>query len=102
MSRFQSSKTVRVDISDTEFVEVLDKIGFEKYTEIIKFVDRKEDNALPMFKPFLLEVIKGWNFKDDEGDDVPCTPEFINKLDSATVILLVSLLSPRYAPEKKS
>ena len=102
MSRFISQKTKRINLNDSEYIDVVEKIDYESYLGIVGLMDLKNGIVLPAFMPLLKKVVVGWNFKDDDGIDVPCTPENISKLDAISLIDIANLLMPIYTPEKKN
>ena len=95
---FVEDGVTRIELDEIEkglYVDVIKSMSYEKYRELF-MCEVKSD------MPFLQHVVKGWNFKDSDGKDIPCNPEMIEKLSSCYVLAIAMRLSDLYTPEKKT
>lgn len=102
MSRFITNKLKRFELGNGEWIDVLEKIQYEFYREVLKLTEFGKGDNTAAFMPVLEEVIKAWNFVDENGVIVACNKENIRKLDAVTIMELVNIILPLYTPEKKS
>lgn len=68
----------------------------------MRFDASKPNENMKLNIPILQAAIVGWDFKNDNGEDVPCTPENIADLDFETVTQLVPIIIERYGISKKN
>lgn len=102
MSRFINNKLKRIELDGGDWIDVLEKIQYEFYREVLKLTEFGKGDNTAAFMPVLEEVIKAWNFADEQGAPVECTKENIKKLDALTILELANVILPMYTPEKKS
>ena len=106
MSRFISDRPQKVllddDLPNGEYVEIR-KLSFSQFVNVAPLGSEVQGpERVKKDLDFLKSVISGWNFKDDSGQDVACTPENIEQLDVITVLDLIPKITAAFSPEKKS
>ena len=77
------NETQRVELPDGEWVDIPKAFTFEmqqQFTPKTKDADVRE-----ISQKLLLNAIKAWSAKDENGVQLPITPENINKLDVRVV-----------------
>lgn len=97
-NRFQSDKTVRIELKDGDWIEVKETIGWQEFEPIQAEFKSKGPGAIINL---LKLVLKAWSFTDGEKE-VPCTPENIEKIEIRTIEEVSLPLMELYLPEKKS
>lgn len=103
MTRFAGKETKKIELAGGDWVEVKSSLPYASFIQIFANVDQKETvKNMEMGLPLLKASVVAWNLKDEKGEDVPCTPENIELLDSPTVLELLEPVMKLYMPEKKS
>ena len=72
MSDFISTKLRKIKLSENEWVKIPEKISFEIAANIGQCKNESE-----MLKLAMTSLIKEWNLKSEEGEDIPLTNENI-------------------------
>ena len=96
MSRFISDKPNRITLVNGDWVDIK-KLSYAEFSAFMP-----KDGEMMKSMDFMKAAIVGWNFKNDDGSDVACTPDNIGNLDLPTVSELVGIVAQSYMPEKKS
>lgn len=102
MSRFINKKPIRISLNKDEWVEVK-KPSYEEFTQLsegLKEDDRKTQMEFGI--KLLRQTIVNWNFRDEEGNEVPFDKSLINDLDVPTIAELTEKIQSIILPEKKS
>lgn len=97
-NRFQTTRAKKIDLSDGDWVEVKETLGWEESQPLLKRFKAGDTQAII---DLLKLVVLNWSFSDGENV-VPYTPENLNKLELKTVEELAPFLMALYLPEKKS
>lgn len=93
-----TSKTVKIDLEDEEWVEVRANLSYQEMEPIFALIDKDNDVAnLKIAMPLFNVAICGWSFSDEEF-----TKEKLSLLDTATVLELLPKILQLYLPEKKT
>lgn len=92
MSRFASKKLREIDLGDGEWVKIPTALSYDQVIRLTSNTTEAETS-----KAMLIECIKEWNIKDEDGKDREVTQENIMDLDIHTIQILsaeiVKLLS---------
>jgi len=103
MSHFVSSATVCLTLEDGETVDVRKSISFQDFKSIFNRSDDPSDpKNFALYMPLLKAAIVSWSFKDENGANVPVSPESIEMLDVQTIMAVTKDVISLYQPEKKS
>jgi hypothetical protein len=96
---FISDELVKIDLAEDTWVKIRESLPFETFREIVSCLNSESSAAenLKVALPLLKASIVEWS-----DEDVPCTPENIEKLSSAVIMGLSGKILPIYSPEKKS
>jgi hypothetical protein len=89
MSRFASTKLQTIDLGNDEWVKIPTALS---YAVVIKLT--ASTNEAEMSKSMLIECIKEWNIKDEEGNIPELNEENILKLDVPTITLISNKILP--------
>lgn len=89
MSRFASTKLREVDLGEGEWVKIPTALS---YAQVIKLTS--STNEAEISKNMLVECIKEWNLKDENGVIPEINEENIMKLDILTIQKLSSEIVP--------
>jgi len=99
MSRFASKKLKEIDFGDEEVVRIPTALS---YAQVIKFTQAKDEDVS---KIMLVECIKEWTLKDENGNIPEVNEENILKLDVSTITEIskeISKLMTNDQDKKKS
>lgn len=103
MSRFVSNDVTKIELNEKEWVEVRSSLSYNDMLPITVEIDQKNPmNNAKIAIPLLKKALVAWNFKEDDGSDVICNEENIEKLDAHTVLELLPKLTDLYLVEKKN
>lgn len=100
MSKFLSTKPHRIEFEDGEWVELCGGLPYNVVDQIIGGINQSE--PLKSSVELLKQAIKAWNFKDEEGNEIPVTNEMIEKLDTKVILKLSEEAMVLYLPSKKN
>lgn len=89
MSRFASKKLREIDLWEGEWVRIPVALS---YAQVIKLTSSSSEAE--MSKSMLVECIKEWNLKDDEGQDREVNEANIMDLDILTIKTLSDEILP--------
>jgi hypothetical protein len=104
MSRFASKEIITIELDGGDKVEVRKGLPYEDFQSLFIGAEGKTDveKGVSIALPLAELAVVGWDFKDDEGAEVPFSKEKIRELDFDTITTLSAKLLPMYMPEKKS
>lgn len=80
MSRFASTKLRQIDLGNDEWIKIPTGLS---YAQVLKLTS--QSNEAEVSKAMLVECIKEWNIKDENGNIPEVTEENIMKLDIITI-----------------
>lgn len=101
MSFFISEETRKIHLDDENYVEVKADLPFDTVANLTKKITGKESDNIDIALPMLKEAVVGWNFKDENGQDIPFSVEKVTKLKFAVVTDLVSKITAMYFTDPK-
>ena len=96
MSRFISNELHTIDLGEGDFVKILKESSFE----IMEKMNESNKNELEIAKIMLINFVKEWNLKDNEGNEIPVTEENILKLNIPTINVIAEEIT-KILSEKK-
>ena len=98
------TKTVRVEITQNEWVEIKKELSFSDAMKLARFEKMKGDELLQKFEEFV-EVMSGfilnWQVYDSDGVEVPCTKENRVHLDPPAFLLILEKFKELNAVNKE-
>jgi hypothetical protein len=89
MSRFASTKLREIDLWEGEWVKIPTALS---YAQVIKLTS--STNEAEMSKNMLVECIKEWNLKDEDGVIPQVNEQNIMRLDMLTIEKISSQIIP--------
>lgn len=101
MSRFVTNETIKIPFDNEEWVEIKKELSYKDLEPFVTMQQKGGGEQTKHMIGLLVAAIKSWNFKDENGADVPASKENIEKLNIATITELVEKITTQYFPEKK-
>lgn len=80
MSRFASTKLRQIDLGNDEWVKIPTGLSYSQVLSLTSY-----SNEAEVSKAMLLECIKEWNIKDEDGNIPELNADNIMKLDIITI-----------------
>ena len=98
MSRFADEKKLKqIDLGDGEWVKIPEKLSYGTIAEI----GEVDSSSAEKTTKLLVAILKEWNLKDDDGEDVEINEKNIKMLDIQTITQISTVLGEILAPDKK-
>lgn len=88
MSRFISKKLITIDLWEWEWVKIPKDLSYEEVTNITK-----DKDEITMWKSMLINCIKEWNLKDEEGEVPKINEKSIMSLNIKTITELTTAIN---------
>jgi len=89
MSRFASTKLRDIDLGDGDIIRIPVSLSYKQVLALTSHSTEAE-----ISKAMLIECIREWNLKDDDGNDVPVTEENIMNLKIDVIQIVTNELLP--------
>lgn len=89
----------QIDLGDGDWVKIPSRLS---YGFVAGISEGDEKDAVKISTKILVGVIKQWNLKDADGNDVAVTPENIQNLDFSTVQAIMTAVEPMMTPDPKA
>lgn len=89
MSRFASTKLREIDLGDGDIIKIPVALS---YKQVLALTSHETEAEIS--KAMLMECIREWNLKDDDGNDVPVTEENIMNLKIDVIQIVTNELLP--------
>ena len=80
MSRFVGTKLREIDLGEGEWIKIPVALSYDQVLRLTSLT-----NDVEISKSMLIECIKEWNIKDEDGNIPPVNIENILKLDIFTI-----------------
>ncbi len=84
MSRFASKELRRIDLGNEEWIKIPEALSYKTVLAINSWKKNESETATAM----LMECVKEWNLKDDNGVDVILNEENLLALDIPTINII--------------
>lgn len=98
MNRFvKVGELKQIDLGEGDWVKIPAKFSFEFLTQ---FGDIKNNSEKSL--KLVQNAIVEWNLKDENGNDMPPTPDNIKSLDVQTATAILEVILPMISIEKKA
>jgi hypothetical protein len=88
MSKFVSNRLRKIDLGDGEWVKLPEEISFEDCQGFKVGIAGIQAVGFEETLDLITHFIKEWNFKDDEGQDVPLAKENVRRLKIEVISLI--------------